>query len=400
MTDAGGVSVLPVPDVPGRPVRAVAAVLGTLGAAFLAVLWWRPGGPVVVVRLTDVATLLAAWSAAAACGLTARRSPLSLRPFWWLLASACAAWAVGETVWTWYEVVLAVSVPYPSWADVGYLAGTPLAVAAFVAHPAARHRRGSRAVPLLDGLAVAGALLFAGWTLVLGPLWESPGSARLGDLVAVAYPFGDIVVLVLIVVALPRLPAGNALATAVLLGALVAMALADATYTYLAQTDSYASGDLLDAGWFLAYLGIAAAALLDRGGAMLREPAPARPVLGAGPFVPVVVVLALIAVRGGHTLDDVEWVLALGLCLVVILRQVLTLPGRKAEARAVASRHRATPAAASRTSNLGELTLEILAAQAPAAQERVARVSSSAVLTLGAVAGVVAVWDVSLLIRR
>jgi diguanylate cyclase len=198
----------------------VAAII-LITVCYLVMLATKPGGINFVVRLSDAATTAAAAAASVACALAGRRDARSMRAFWWLLAAACGAWASGEAIWTWYEVVLRLPVPYPSWADVGYLAGTPLAVAAFACHPAAHRRHRLRVIPLLDGVAVANALLFVSWLLVLGPLWESNGGISLGDLVAVAYPFGDVVILVLVILALRNLQPGNRPATAMLLGGLL-----------------------------------------------------------------------------------------------------------------------------------------------------------------------------------
>ncbi len=245
-----------VPKAARSRVLAVLLGLGVVSAAYLAMLATTPGGTELTVKVSDVVTTLAAMAASVSCALTGRRHAGALRAFWWLLGAACASWAVGEATWTWYEVVLDVEVPYPSWADVGYLAGTPLAVAAFACHPAAHNRRHRlRLLPLLDAVAAATALLLVSWILVLNPLWDASGGMSLGDLVAVAYPFGDVVILVLLVLALRNLPVGNRPATLLLLAGLLVMALTDSAYTYLAQSDSYHSGDLLDTGWVLAYLG-------------------------------------------------------------------------------------------------------------------------------------------------
>ena len=259
-------------DIPGTPSHA--AVVAWLGltaavAGYVTLLVTGFGGPDTVVRVSDLAITAAALAAAVACARAGRRHLAGMAAFWWLLAAACAAWAAGEATWTWYEVVLRVPVPYPSWADVGYLAGTPLAVAAFLTHPAARHHTGRRAIPLLDGCAVATATLLVSWLAVLGPLVEQTGGLDLGDLVAIAYPVGDVVILVLVVMAVRGLPPGNRAAAVLLLVGLAVMAGTDSAYTYLVQNDAYASGDLIDAGWFAAYLAIGAAALVARESAIV-----------------------------------------------------------------------------------------------------------------------------------
>jgi diguanylate cyclase len=413
--------------------RVVAAlVLLTLG--YLVMLATKPGGAVLVKQISDVTTAAAAAAACVACALAAGRCAASMRVFWWVLTAAMGAWTAGESAWTWYEVVLRVQVPTPSWADVGYLVAPVLCVAAFACHPAIRNRHRWGVLPILDGIAVASALLFVSWTLVLGPLWSHSGGVSVGALIAVAYPFSDVVILVLVVLALQNLPRGNRAVISLLLGGLVCMALSDTVYTYLTQKNLYSSGDLIDAGWFAAYLAIGAAALLsqpwvDPAGSS-TVPASMRSVLA--PYVPILVALVAIPVEvaRGARLDRVEWGIAMCLAVVVLTRQLLDLYLRKIavahrvpepSSRPVPSgRHQArstsrasvsaqtltaprTDAFGVSTDTRGELallTLQLVAATRPSAQERVQRVSNSMVMTLTSTAAILALWDLSLLIRH
>jgi hypothetical protein len=414
--------------------RVVAAlVLVTVG--YLVMLATKPGGAGLVASISDVTTAAAAAAACVACALAAGRCANSMRVFWWVLTAAMGAWAAGESAWTWYEVVLRVQVPTPSWADVGYLVAPVLAVAAFACHPATRNRDRWRVLPILDGIAVASALLFVSWTLVLGPLWSHSGGLSAGALIAVAYPFSDVVILVLVVLTLQTLPPGNRAVTSLLLGGLVCMALSDTVYTYLTQIHSYSSGDLIDAGWFVSYLAIAGAAFVsqpwvDPAGSNTAPP-PMRSVLA--PYVPILFALVAIPIEisRGARLDRVEWGIAMCLAVVVLARQLLDLYQRKTAAahqppepssrRVPSGRHQArSPSRASVSAQaptaprtdpafgvptdtpggLALLTLQLVAATRPTAPERVQRVSSSVVMTLTSTAAILAVWDLSLLIRH
>ena len=44
---------------------------------------------------------------------------------WGLIGMGVAAWALGDGVWNWYELAADVPVPFPSFADVGYLGAVP-----------------------------------------------------------------------------------------------------------------------------------------------------------------------------------------------------------------------------------------------------------------------------------
>jgi len=69
--------------------------------------------------------------------------------------------------------------------------------------------RTHRARSVLDGMVIATALLFVSWTLVLGPLWRSTDLTTLGGLVTLAYPFGDVVIVFFIVLAIRGMTGEN-----------------------------------------------------------------------------------------------------------------------------------------------------------------------------------------------
>jgi hypothetical protein len=177
----------------GRVLVAVATVAIATGVSAV----WiglRVGGAGSVRDFDDIATALAALVATACCAKAALRHRGQMRLFWSLLAGATLCWTLAEITWAVYELVLRVSVPVPSWADVGYLSAIPLAVAALLCHPAMNRTARRRARSSFDSLIVATALAFLSWTLVVGPLWHSTDLSTLGGLVALAYPFGDVVI--------------------------------------------------------------------------------------------------------------------------------------------------------------------------------------------------------------
>jgi hypothetical protein len=134
------------------------AVAALATAAFCACLAWGVGGELFVLYVDDLGTVLAALAATVLCLRAGSRQAGRLRLFWWLLALASGAWTLGETIWAVYDLVLREEVPVPSWADVGYLSGIPLAVAALLAHPALRGTGVRQARAVFDGLLVATSL--------------------------------------------------------------------------------------------------------------------------------------------------------------------------------------------------------------------------------------------------
>lgn len=310
-----------------RTAFAVAALATALFAAWLAV---GAGGPRATLYVNDVGTILAALAASVLCARAGARSEGSLRRSWWLLAAACAAWTAGEVIWAAYDLVLDQAVPLPSWADLGYLGAIPLAVAALFSHPAMGSCPGRHARVALDGVLVATALLFLSWTFILGPLSYSSDLTTLGGLVGVAYPFGDVVIVFFVVLAVRRMEGGDRLAMWCLLAGMLALALSDSIYTYLTGVQSYASGSLLDAGWFIGYVAIALGAFCARGqvlSAVTGDAAPPSAAAVVVPFVPVLGALGVVAVEPAFVreLDPVTTTTAFALVLLVLGRQLLIL---------------------------------------------------------------------------
>ncbi len=302
------------------------------------------GGARATLWVDDCVTPLAAGAACVLCLRARGRGVGRMRLFWTLLACATASWTFAELVWGWYALVLNVKVPSPSWADVGYLSAIPLSVAALVVHPATSASGTRKARWVFDGLVLAAALMFLSWTLVLGPLWRSTDLSTWGGVVTLAYPFGDVVILFFVVLAIRGMTGADRLSLWCLLGALGVMALSDSTYTYLAEAASYnsANANLIDTGWIAAYFGIALAAFSSWSSvAVPAQVERARPSLASAvaPLLPVLLALTVAAVqiRLGHHLNRAAWLMAVGLIALVLVRQALMVlelltPNRDAQA--------------------------------------------------------------------
>ncbi|WP_282946454.1 putative bifunctional diguanylate cyclase/phosphodiesterase [Cellulomonas endometrii] len=179
------------------------------------------------------------------------------RRAWQLLTLGLLAWVLGDTVWTVMERGLGLD-PFPSVADVAYVASYPLLAAGLVrAFPAPPNRR---PVWLLDAFMVASGGLLMLWVLVLNPALSGFAEAPLATLVGAAYPVGDAVLLVVLARSFAAVGAWSRAHQLTSLSVLVIMA-ADVLY----QLGAYwpAIGDrayLLDTLWLLGYVLLAAAA--------------------------------------------------------------------------------------------------------------------------------------------
>src|SRR6185436_16009786 len=82
---------------------AVLAAAGAVGV-FYAVLLAKPGGPEVTRAIDDVGRVLGAAFAGLVCRWRALRHTGRERRAWFLLGASAAAWAIGQTVWSYYEL--------------------------------------------------------------------------------------------------------------------------------------------------------------------------------------------------------------------------------------------------------------------------------------------------------
>lgn len=145
----------------------------------------------------DVMNIVVPLVVAAICGYVAAEAGTArMRWFWGLLALGVFFGSLGEATWAWYELVLHVEVPYPSWADVQWLAYYPLVFAGLMT---VVFFRGDRRLPglpaVLDGLLYAGLAAGIGWELMIRPTLD-PTASFLVSVTNIAYPAGDLLLLV------------------------------------------------------------------------------------------------------------------------------------------------------------------------------------------------------------
>ncbi len=235
------------------PVSAVAV----LTVAYLVVLRVHPGGPLAGRAVDDLGQLLTAAAAAAAAGWRARRSTPRAARAWALLSAGTGCWALGEGVWSYYELFAARQTPFPSVADAGFLLFPVLAATGLLRWPSAAVHGGRRWRTLLDGILVAGSLFVISWVTALGSVARSGGS-RFGYVVSLAYPVCDLVLLTLTVIVIAHAGVGSGLGLVAV--GLAALCVADSGFAYLTAIGRYATGSPVDAGWFGGFLLIAAAA--------------------------------------------------------------------------------------------------------------------------------------------
>jgi hypothetical protein len=315
--------------VPPAFVRVCGAVVVTSGVFALWVTFGL-GGDQVSLYFNDLSTLAAALAATVLCARAAVVTGARMRLFWSLVAGACGAWALGEALWAVYDLG-GGEVPVPSWADAAYLSALPLIAAALLLHPARRGRAIGKTRSLVDGLVIAVSLFFLAWVVVLEPLHKTIEPTSLAGIVTLAYPLGDIVIVFLVVLVMRSTTTSDRRDLWCLLAGLLLITFADATYSYLTSVGTYATGDLIDTGWYAGYLALGLGAFATRPQVedepVVEGPATLTPAALLTPFVAMLAALAVATVKLqlGASLDGVTIAAAFGLVGLVLLRQALLI---------------------------------------------------------------------------
>jgi PAS domain S-box-containing protein len=296
------------------PVVFAAAALAGLGGDFLRV---------------DVGNLLAIIApvlAAVSCLFASRRSDGSTRRGWAYLSLAASAWAVGQLVWTYYEVGLGIPSPFPGPADFLFLSFVPLAGLALFELTGSGLRAAGRFRIGLDALIVALGLLTLAWMLLLRETLGASDTTVPEKFLGLAYPLTDVVLVALVVSLLPRAHPGDRQAWYVLGAGLFSLAWADGLFAFLDLRRVYDPGfAAADAGWIAGFLLVAVAPLYHEGAAGLAAYYQQKigSLLPHLTLVPVLVV-ALTFVVAGNPLDLASSALLVILVIFGAISQVAT----------------------------------------------------------------------------
>jgi two-component system cell cycle response regulator len=189
--------------------------------------------------------------------LKAREAPAE-RAAWLAIAGAILCWAAAEVYWT-AAILDNPSAPYPSPADIGYLAFYPFAAAGLLLLVRARARELDWRL-WMDGAIAALGTAALGAAFVFELVAERTSGGALEVATTLAYPLGDIAMVSLTVgvVALTRWRPGRT--WTLLLAGLAVMALADIAYTLQTNGAGVLSGEWIEPLYLLAALFVGAAA--------------------------------------------------------------------------------------------------------------------------------------------
>jgi signal transduction histidine kinase len=209
-------------------------------------------------------------AAGGVCFRVMRRYEGRYRLGWAFLGTAAISWGLGSAAWTFLEHILHIE-PFPSVADIGFLAAIPLAAAGIVCFTEAPKRSFSRLRTLLDGALIASSVLIISWTLVLGDVFYNSSGSIAAQIISLAYPVGDVVIVSVVVFLWARAASDHRVTLFTIGVALMCLALADSTFAVLVQHHRYHTGHPIDMGWLGGYLLFGVAALQSRMSAPLES---------------------------------------------------------------------------------------------------------------------------------
>jgi diguanylate cyclase (GGDEF)-like protein/PAS domain S-box-containing protein len=268
----------------------------------------------------EVAALIGVSAVVAMLVGVARYRP-SRRAPWLLLAAANLVAALGGLGLRLGNVFSHPAVPFPALADGVYLAAYPLYVAGLALF--IRSRSAGRDLrSAVDALIMLAGLALLSWVFLVVPDAANPSLTWIQRFAAVAYPIGNLLILLTLSRLLAPGPPRSTAAMLLSLGTVTLLA-SDLAYDLVEYSGKYRYGAVLELGWLACYIAWGAAAL-HPSMAELTQPATQRaPNVGRGTMVALVlgslVPPVFLFVRAFTRRDEVEGVIAVASGVLYLL---------------------------------------------------------------------------------
>ena len=232
-----------------HPVLTVAVTGMWAGAAFVLLRAATGIGGSSLSAITDTWDYTAVeWLAVGVCAARAWRRRGD-RLTWGLITAALACWSIGDLLWTVWLDNLA-NPPFPSVADIFYLAMYPMLYVALMRLMRSRLRHAG-AAQWLDGGVVGLTVAAVAAVVVFGRVIGVPEHDLSAQIVNAAYPVSDFVLLIFVGLACSLTNWRPGRGWLLLGGAVAAMAAADIAYLYAAAEGNFVSSDWINGGYLV-----------------------------------------------------------------------------------------------------------------------------------------------------
>jgi diguanylate cyclase (GGDEF)-like protein len=239
-----------------RQLRRGLAVLLLGGTAVVALHDWLGIGASLDFAISEALYDAVVLGAGLACLIRASDYPQEKAAWMWI-GAAVLSWGAGEVYWTIF-IEGNASAPYPSPADIGYLAFYPLAYVGLAMLVRARAHEIKWRL-WMDGLIAALGTAALGTAFVFDFVAEKATGTTLEKLTTLSYPLGDIAMLSMIVgvIALTGWRPGRT--WSLLLAGLSALVIADIAYTLQSTEAALPGGEWINPIYLIAAVCLGAA---------------------------------------------------------------------------------------------------------------------------------------------
>lgn len=179
-----------------------------------------------------------------------------IRNAWMLVALGMLSYTLADASRSIIEISLHQH-PFPSVADVFYLATYPLVALGIFLMPATPMSRWDKSRTILDMMIISTTAILLYWLFIIGPSIEADGDFSLPLLISFAYiiyPIMDMVLIFSLIFLLFRklIPEVDLRAILLLAVGLLIMITGDAIYVFQAAQNTYATGNLLETSFLAA----------------------------------------------------------------------------------------------------------------------------------------------------
>ena len=178
---------------------------------------------------------------------TSKKSRGNERVFWLLLALGTLCYLIADGIWFIVESLMGEAVSYPGSPDFFYILQLIFFLGAFVYKLITGHHKREFIGFLFDILIVMSVAATFSWYFIMEPIIEFGAASSFELMVSLAYPIGDLGLLLAVVFLYFRAPTKtqNKTMPLIFLGFLIQVS-ADTLYLYLVSIDQYSSASLID----------------------------------------------------------------------------------------------------------------------------------------------------------
>jgi diguanylate cyclase (GGDEF)-like protein len=226
---------------------------------------------------------------------------------WYLLLAGTIASVLGDSIYDYLWTYRRVDA-FPSVADLLYLSSYPLTAISLLQLIRARAQGHDRA-RLLDAAVVSTALGLLSWTFLIRPIAAQYNTGALDQVVALAYPVGD-VLLIAMIARLLAAPGGRSAPFWMLVIAQITRLTSDISFS-VTSAIGVDGISLFDCGWLLTYV-LTAAAALHPSMTRISNPTAFREATLKPPRLALLAAMSLLApgvlaVQGLLEPDSIDW---------------------------------------------------------------------------------------------